>query len=169
MYKERLPLYNEKPLGTKSSSSLYLYCLGRNALYLYCSGRNALKRTLGGAYCNGPNPLLAHIVLFGLPLKVFKTRLLGRSFHTLTKNASFSFSTDVGSHSSPSFGAQCPRWHSFPSPIDVRPPIRPLSRLSVLAGTPLRIHPFRGSASSLAHHPTNGIRARHQAVCQQGH
>ena len=33
--------------------------------------------------CN--NPPLADIVLFGLPLKVFKTRLLGRGFHTLIK------------------------------------------------------------------------------------
>ena len=53
--------------------------------------------------CNGPSPPLADIVSlwafsFGLPLKVFKTHLIGRSFHTLIKNASFSSSTDVGSH-----------------------------------------------------------------------
>ena len=47
---------------------------------------------------NSPSPPLANIVLFGLPLKVFKTRLLGRGFHTLIKNASFPFSTEVGSH-----------------------------------------------------------------------
>ena len=35
---------------------------------------------------------------FGLPLKVFKMGLLGRSFHTLIKNASFSSPTDRGSH-----------------------------------------------------------------------
>ena len=41
---------------------------------------------------------------FGLPLKVFKTRLLGRGFHTLVKNASFSSPTDVGSHNPPRSG-----------------------------------------------------------------
>ena len=36
-------------------------------------------------------------------------------------NTSFSSpTTDVGSHNSPSFGAQRPRWHSFLSLIDVR-------------------------------------------------
>ena len=35
---------------------------------------------------------------FRLPLKVFKTRLLERGFHTLLKNVSFSSPTDVGSH-----------------------------------------------------------------------
>ena len=34
----------------------------------------------------------------GLPLKNFKTLLLGRGFHTLIKNASLFSSTDVGSH-----------------------------------------------------------------------
>ena len=40
------------------------------------------------------------------------------------------------SHNPPPFGAQNPRWHSFPSPIDV--------------GLP-NPHPFLGSASLLAH------------------
>ena len=48
--------------------------------------------------CNGPSLPLADIVLFGLPLKVFKMCLLGRGFHTLIKNASFSSQTDVRSH-----------------------------------------------------------------------
>ena len=65
-------------------------------------------------YC----PLLAFP--FELPLKVFKTRLLGRGFHTLIKNVLFPSSTDVGSHNPPPFEAQRPRWHLFPSPIDVR-------------------------------------------------
>ena len=34
-----------------------------------------------------------------LLLKIFKTRLLEKSFHTLIKNVSFSSPTDVGSHS----------------------------------------------------------------------
>ena len=48
--------------------------------------------------CNSPSLPLADIVL-GLPLKVFKMPLLGRGFHTLINNASFSSPTDVGSHS----------------------------------------------------------------------
>ena len=53
--------------------------------------------------CNSPSPALADIVLIGLslsgfPLKIFKTRLLRRDFHTLIKNVSFSSPTDVGSH-----------------------------------------------------------------------
>ena len=35
--------------------------------------------------CNSPSLPLVDIVLFGLSLKVFKTRLLGRGFHTLTE------------------------------------------------------------------------------------
>ena len=48
--------------------------------------------------CNSPDPPLAYIVLFRLPLKVFKMRLLGRGFHTPIKGVSFSSPTDVGSH-----------------------------------------------------------------------
>ena len=48
--------------------------------------------------CNGPSLPLADIVIFRLPLKVFKMRLLRRGFHTLIKGVSFSSSTDVGSH-----------------------------------------------------------------------
>ena len=55
--------------------------------------------------CNGPSPPLVDIVLFRLslssfPLRFFKTRLLGRGFHTLIKGVSFSFQTDVGYHTS---------------------------------------------------------------------
>ena len=46
---------------------------------------------------NSQSPLLADIVFFGLSLKVFKTSLLGRGFHTLIKNALFSSPTDVKS------------------------------------------------------------------------
>ena len=50
--------------------------------------------------------LLVDIVLFGFflsgfPLKVFKTRLLGRGFHVFIRNASFPSSTEVGSHNPP--------------------------------------------------------------------
>ena len=48
---------------------------------------------------------------FKLPLKIFKTYLLGR---------------DSQSTPPPPFGAQHSRWHSFPSPIDVGLPIHPL-------------------------------------------
>ena len=73
---------------------------------------------LGGVdeiVCNSPSLPLAYIVLFGLSLTVIKMRLLGRSFHTLIKNVSFSSLTNVGSHNHPLRG-QRPRWHSFLSP-----------------------------------------------------
>ena len=38
--------------------------------------------------CNISSPPLADIVFFGLSLKVFKMRMLGRENHTLIKNAS---------------------------------------------------------------------------------
>ena len=44
--------------------------------------------------CNAPDPLLADIVLlgfsYGLPLKVFRTRLLGKVLYTLIKGVLFS-------------------------------------------------------------------------------
>ena len=40
--------------------------------------------------CNNSSPPLADIVLFGLPLKVFKTCQFGRGFHTLINDVSFS-------------------------------------------------------------------------------
>jgi len=52
--------------------------------------------------CNSPSPPLADIVLLGFPfrafLKAFKTRLLGRGFHTHVKNVLFFSPTDVRSH-----------------------------------------------------------------------
>ena len=45
--------------------------------------------------CNSPSLPLADIVLFGLSLKNFKTHLLGRGFHALIKNVSFSSPTNV--------------------------------------------------------------------------
>ena len=75
----------------------------------------------------------------------------GSSFHTDIKNASFSSSIDVGSHNPPPFEAQRPRWHSFPSPIDVGPTNLLPSGSSVLAGTPPHVHPLRSSASLLTH------------------
>ena len=72
------------------------------------------KNNFQETYCNDPGPPLADIVLFGLfpfrlTLKVFKTRLLGKGFHTLIKGVSFSFPTKVGHHNPPSFRAQHPR------------------------------------------------------------
>ena len=46
----------------------------------------------------GVSHWLADIVLFGLSLKVFKTRMLGRGFHSLIKNVSFPSPINVGSH-----------------------------------------------------------------------
>ena len=49
---------------------------------------------------------------FGLPLKVFKTCLLGRDFHTLLRSVSFSSPTDVGSYNPPPLRVQRPRWYT---------------------------------------------------------
>ena len=49
--------------------------------------------------CNGPSPLVANIVFFGLSLEVlkcFQTCLLGKSFHTLIRNVLFPSPTDLG-------------------------------------------------------------------------
>ena len=98
---------------------------------------------------SSPSPPLPDIVLFGLllfelPLKVFKTRLLGRGSHTLIKNVLFSSPTDVRSHNPPPFVTQHPHWHSLPSPIDMGPPNPAPSGLSVLASTLPRVHPSSG-------------------------
>ena len=81
------------------------------------------------------NPPLTDIVLFGLSLRIFRTRLPGGSFHTLINNALFLSPTNVRSHNPPPlepsilvgtryslqsmwdltnpppFAAQCPPWH----------------------------------------------------------
>ena len=64
-------------------------------------------------YCNSQSPpLVADIVLSDFSFRAspqgFKTRLLGRRFHTLIKNVSFPFPTNVGSHNPPLFEAQRP-------------------------------------------------------------
>ena len=101
--------------------------------------------------CNRPSLSLPNIILFEFflltSLKVFKTRLLRRSFHTRIKNVSLTSPSDVGFHNRPpvrgplfsliSFSNQRrtpnPMWdltihpfetrrshcHSFPSPINV--------------------------------------------------
>ena len=119
------------------------------ASYVFCSLRSVTRiacrrKMYASRYC------LIWVFPFGLPLKVFKMRLLGRGFHTLIKNVSFSSPTDVGSHNPPPFGAQRPRWYSFPSSIDVGPQSTPFgaqcpcwhtascpppSSLNLLAGT----------------------------------
>ena len=53
--------------------------------------------------CNGPSPPLGAFP-FGLLLKVYKTHLLGRGFHTLIKGVSFSSPSKVGSHKGERFG-----------------------------------------------------------------
>ena len=109
------------------------------------------------SYCNGLSPPLADFVLFGLPLKVFKIRLLGRGFHTFIKNASFSFATDVGSHNPPSLRPSVLACTLFllPSMWDLQsiPLWGPASLLAhCLVSTPLR-----GSASSLTHRLVSGF------------
>ena len=94
----------------------------------------------------------------GFLLDVFKTCLLGRGFHTLIKNVSFSSPTDMGSHNPPPLGPRA-LLVLFSSPIDVRPPpIHPFGA-SILAGTCSRLQSIwdpqftllRGPASSLEH------------------
>ena len=66
---------------------------------------------------------------------IFKTRLFGRErFLHSYKEYFVLLSNDVGSHNPTPFGTERPRWHSFPSPIDVGPPI----------------HSFWGPTSSMA-------------------
>ena len=77
---------------------------------------------------NGPSPPLVDIVLFGLSLKVFKTRMLGRGFHILIKNDSFSSPIYVRSHN--------PHYSGPNVLVGTLPGVHPPSRLTVLAGTP---------------------------------
>ena len=84
--------------------------------WLFCREVINLKYVFSS---NGQSPLLAKSTVsryfsfwvfpFRLPLKVFKTRLLGRGFHIFIKSVSFSSSTDVGSHNPPPFRAHHPR------------------------------------------------------------
>ena len=165
--------------------------------------------------CNGLSPPLADIVIFRLSFKVFKKRLLRERFphpykwcfvllpnrceisqsipfkaqhprwhsfpssidvgphntvpsgpsvllgtasctpsHTLIKVVSFFSPTDVGSHNPP-FRAQRPRWHSFPSSIDVEPHNPPPSGSTSFLAHRLISTPL-DSAFLLAHHPVSG-------------
>ena len=70
---------------------------------------------------------------FGLPLKVFKTCLPERGFHTLIKNVLLSSPTDVGSHNPPLSGPSVLASTHFILQLMWDPPI----------------HPFRGPASLL--------------------
>ena len=65
---------------------------------------------------------------FGFSLKVFKMCLLGRGFHTLTKNVLFSSPTDVTSHRRPNFGA-C-RWKTLVGLLPSQPWTRDMWQLS---------------------------------------
>ena len=82
----------------RSPASLLAHCLV--STLLLSSASLLVHRPMSGSdtICNSPSPPLADIDHFGLSLKVFKTLLLGRGFHTLIKNVSFSSPTDVESH-----------------------------------------------------------------------
>ena len=67
-------------------------CLKRLLYFTFSLGELWQHKPTTNGYC----PLWTFS--FRLPLKVFKTYLLGRGFHTLIKNASFSSPTNVGSH-----------------------------------------------------------------------
>ena len=72
-----------------------MYMQTKDRVRMIC--RTYLNR-FSHSICNGPSPPLADIVLFGFSLKVFKTCLLGRGFHTLIKNVLFPSPTDEVSH-----------------------------------------------------------------------
>ena len=93
---------------------------------------------------------------FGLPLKVFKTCLLGRSFHTLIKNFSFSSPINVGSHNPTPAGPNVLANTRSLFQLMWDSPVHPPSGFNVLTGTPSRVHLFRGLASSLTHCPVSG-------------
>ena len=83
---------------------------------------------------NSSNPPLANIILLRLSLKVFKTRLLERGFHTLIKSVSFSSPIDMGSHNPP-----------FDVLADTRSFLQSI-------WDPHQIHPLQCPASLLAHY-----------------
>ena len=75
--------------------SLLAHCLVSTPLRGLASSLAHYPKPCSDTICNGSNPPLADIVFFGLSLLGFlsrflKTRLLGRVFHTLIKNVSFS-------------------------------------------------------------------------------
>ena len=78
--------------------------------------------------CNGTASRYCPLWVFPieLPLKVFKTRLLERGFHTLIKNVLFSSPTNVGSHNPPPLWSPmsllAPRLVSTPPPYGSQPP-----------------------------------------------
>ena len=74
--------------------------------------------------------------IFGFPLKVLKTRLLGRYFHARINNISFYSPIDVGSHNPPSLRPSI----LAGMPPRVHLPLGP----SILVGTPLGVHPPSG-------------------------
>ena len=95
--------------------------------------------------CNSLNPPLADIVCFSplrivVSLTVFKTRLLGRSFHTIIRNALFPSLIDVGSHNPPPFEglasslAHCPLFGSDTICNSSNPPLA-----DIVCFGPLRI------------------------------
>ena len=88
------------------------------ALYPPPLGLSLLASTLSdiwlGYHLKQPKPIASRnyplwTFPFELPLKVFKTHMLGRGFHTFIKNVSCSSPTDLGSH------GYCPLC-DFPSP-----------------------------------------------------
>ena len=72
------------PLGAQPSRWHIAWCL---VLIPFITAQTAANR-----YCS------IWTFPYGFSLKVFKTHLLGRDFHTLIKNVSFSSPTDVRSH-----------------------------------------------------------------------
>ena len=75
----------------------------------------------------------------------FKTRLLGKGFHTLMNGGLFSSLINLGHHNLPPFGAQRPRCHSFLPPV-----ADTLSFLQSMWDHP-QIHHLLGLSFLLAH------------------
>ena len=142
----------------RGPTSLLAHCLMSTPLRRIASSLAHRPVTGSNTICNGPSPSLADIVLFELSLKVFKTCLLGRGFHTLIKSVSFSSPTNVGSHNPPPplQGPTSSLAHVL-SPINVGPPPNPPpSGANILTDTLPRVTPFQGTSSSLAHRPVSG-------------
>ena len=92
--------HNPPPLGPVSSLALVPYTNRCGTI----AGTPPHVRPFRGsvsslAHCpvSSSNTICNSPFRFRLPLKVFKPHMLGRDFHTLIKNASFSSPTDVGS------------------------------------------------------------------------
>ena len=90
-------MWNPQSTPFRGPASLLAHHLVSTLLWSSSSSLAHSPMSSSDTICNSPSPPLADIVPFGLPLKVFKMRLLGRVFHALIKGVLFS-PTDMRSH-----------------------------------------------------------------------